>query len=809
MNLKEKNRQPEPLAVEQLAWRCDPAWCDFETTHDLADLENVLGQARALEAIRFGVGIRRDGFNLFVLGPPGMGKRTIVRQVLAEQAHGESTPDDWCYVHNFQQPYKPRAIRLKAGRGRAFQSDIKELVEDLRAAIPAALESDEFGQRLEEIKHDFEQQHNESLERVSQSAEQQGIRLIRTPGGFALAPLRDGEVIDPEEFEKLSEDEQKQVQEKVSALQEELQKILRRVPEWRKETVDKIKQLKREAAQFAIGHSIAQVKQKYADVPEVAEYLNVVESDVVEHADAFLPAEDSPLKMLGLGDGDGAPLRDYEVNLLVDNGDTQGAPVVYEDFPNYHTLIGRVDHRSQMGSLVTDFTLIKAGALHRANGGYLILEMVKVLKQPYAWEALKRVLSARQIKIESLGEALSLVGTVSLEPELIPLDVKVVLIGDRLLYYLLHAYDAEFPELFKVAADFEEEIPRNEENCRQYAQLVATLVRREELKPFDRTAVARVLEHGARLADDSERLSTHLHSLCDVLREADFWAGDAAAVSAEHVQRAIEQRVYRSDRVRTRIQEEIERGTILIDTEGRQVGQVNGLSVMELGGFRFGRPSRITANVRLGKGEVVDIEREVELGGALHSKGVLILGSFLASRYSREQPLSLAASLVFEQSYGPVDGDSASTAETCALLSALAETPLMQNFAVTGSINQHGQVQAIGGVNEKIEGFFDVCRRHGLTGEQGVLIPAANVKHLMLRQDVVAAVERGEFRVVPLHTIDDALTLLTGTPAGEPDEKGVYPAGTVNARVMERLDHFARLRRQYAESLQKGGPPHE
>jgi lon-related putative ATP-dependent protease len=809
MGPQEKVQLPAPLAVEHLTWCCDPAWCDFETTDEAADLGHVLGQARALEAIRFGVGIRRDGFNLYVLGPPGMGKRTIVRQVLQEQARGEATPDDWCYVHNFQQPYKPRAIRMKAGRGSEFQRDMKELVEDLRAAIPAALESDEVAQRLEEIKHEFEQEHNEAVERVAEKAEKQGIRLIRTPGGFALAPLREGQVIDPAEFEKLSEQEQKRVQEKVAALQEELQKTLRKVPEKRKETVDKIKQLKREVARFAITHSIARLKQKYADLPKIVEYLEAVEADVVDHADAFLPAEDTPLKMLGITAGENAPLRDYEVNLLVDNGETQGAPVVYEDFPNYHSLIGRVDHRSQMGSLVTDFTLIKAGALHRANGGYLILEMLKVLKQPYAWEALKRVLSARQIKIESLGEALSLVATVSLEPEMIPLDVKVVLIGDRLLYYLLHAYDQEFPELFKVAADFEEEIPRDEENCRQYARLVATIVHREELKPFDRTAVARVLEHGARLADDSERLSTHLHSLADLLREADFWSGEAAAVSAEHVQRAIDQRIYRGDRVRTRIQEEIERGTILIDTEGGQVGQVNGLSVMELGGFRFGRPSRITANIRLGKGEVVDIEREVELGGALHSKGVLILASFLASRYSRERPLSLGASLVFEQSYGPVDGDSASVAETCALLSALADVPIQQNLAVTGSVNQHGQVQAIGGVNEKIEGFFDVCRRAGLTGEQGVLIPASNVKHLMLRQDVVDAVEREEFRIVPLTTIDDALSLLTGLPAGEPDEKGEYPAGTVNAGVMERLAHFTELRQQYAESLQKEGPPRD
>ena len=771
----------------------------------------MLGQARALEAIQFGVGIRREGFNLYVLGPPGIGKRTIVKRVLEEKAAGEATPSDWCYVNNFDQPHKPRAIELAAGRGTEFRHDMQQLIEDLQTAIPAALESDEYRQQLDGVKHEFEERHNEAIQKVADAAEAEQIRLIRTPSGFALAPLHEGEVIDPEVFEKLSEEQRDKIQKKVEVLQEQLQQTIRLVPEWRKETVEKIKQLKRQATQFAIGHSIAQVRQRYANVPAIVEFLDDVERDVIENADAFLPAEESPLKMLGIAGDQPPPLRDYDVNLLVDNRETSGAPVVYENFPNYQTLIGRVDHRSQMGSLVTDFTLIKPGALHRANGGYLMLEMLKLLKQPYAWEALKRVLAAQHIKIESLGEALSLVSTLSLEPEPIPLDVKVVLIGDRMLYYLLHAYDPEFPELFKVAADFEEQIPRNEENCQSYAQLIATLVRREKLRPFDPAAVACILEHSARLVDDSQRLSTHLHSLVDVLREADYWAGDGdvKTVEANHVQQAIDHQIYRSDRLRTRIQEEIERGTILIDTAGAKAGQVNGLSVMQLGGFRFGRPARITASARLGKGEVIDIEREVELGGAIHSKGVLILSSFLATRYSCDRPLSLSASLVFEQSYGPVDGDSASVAETCALLSALAEVPLRQNLAITGSLNQHGGVQAIGGVNEKIEGFFDVCRQRGLTGDQGVLIPDSNVKHLMLRQDIVDAVAAGQFHVYRIHTIDEALALLTGQPAGETDRQGVYPPASINRRVMDRLGELATLRQKFSQEGAKGAVPND
>jgi lon-related putative ATP-dependent protease len=489
------------------------------------------------------------------------------------------------------------------------------------------------------------------------------------------------------------------------------------------------------------------------------------------------------------------------VNVLVTNVTKSGAPIVSEDNPTYSNLIGRVEHIAQLGALVTDFTLIKPGALHRANGGYLLLDIRKVLMQPFAWEGLKRALQSREIYIESLGQMYSLVSTVSLEPEPIPLDAKIVLFGDRLLYYLLQEYDPEFGELFKVAADFEEQIERNADTHQLYARLVATLTRKEALLPFDRSAVARVIEHSARLVGDAERLSTHMHSVADLLRESDYWAREAghAAVEAADVQRAIDTQIRRQDRLRDHLYEAILRDTLMIATDGTVTGQVNGLSVIELGNFAFAQPTRITATTRLGEGELVNIEREVKLSGAIHSKGVLILSSFLAARYARNQPLALSASLVFEQSYGLVEGDSASLAELCALLSNLANIPIKQSLAITGSVNQFGQAQAIGAVNEKIEGFFDICAARGLNGEQGVLIPAANIKHLMLRRDVVVAAEAGKFGIYAVENVDQAIAIMTGLSAGEADAKGNYPKGSVNRSVAARLAELTKIRQSFAK----------
>jgi lon-related putative ATP-dependent protease len=490
----------------------------------------------------------------------------------------------------------------------------------------------------------------------------------------------------------------------------------------------------------------------------------------------------------------------YKVNVIVDHGDTKGAPIVYEQNPTYPNLIGRTEHVAQMGALLTDFTLIKPGALHLANGGYLIIDARKLLLQPYSWEGLKRALRSGEIHIESPGQAYGLVSTVALEPQPTPLDVKVIMLGERMLYYLMHDNDPDFSELFKVVADFDDQMDRSDDNNLAYAQLIGTLARKENLRHFDRSAVARVIERSGRMVSDTEKLSTHMQSVADLLREADYWAGKAGddIISGEHVLQAIETQIRRASRIEERMREAILRETILIDTKGEKAGQINGLSVLMLGTHAFGRPSRITARVRMGKGEVIDIERQVELGGPLHSKGVLILASFLGSRYAFDRPLSLSASLVFEQSYGGVDGDSASSAELYALLSALSEVPIKQSLAVTGSVNQHGQVQAIGGVNEKIEGFFDICQARGLTGDQGVLIPSANAKHLMLRQDVIDAVSDNMFHIYPIDTIEQGIEVLTGIPAGEMDEDGSFPEDSINRRVVARLEEMTETQREFS-----------
>ena len=809
------NARPEPLPPEALYRACEPAQFDFETTADLEDLEEIIGQDRALEALRFGVGIRREGYNLFVLGPSGIGKYTVVRQYLERQAAGAPVPDDWCYVNNFEQPYKPRVLRLPAGRGQALRQDMARLVEDLKTAIPTAFETEAYQTRVREIEESFKERREQALNVLAREAEQEGLALIRTPGGFAFAPQRNGEVIKPEDYERLSEAEKKHIEETVARLQERLEAILLHMPQWQREAREKLKALDHEVGLFAVGTLIEELKKKYTDLPVVTDYLDAVQDDIIAHLAEFRGREEGLPQMLpqmlGLGGPAQPAYRRYEVNVLVDHSDSQGAPVIYEDSPVYQNLVGRVEHLAQMGALVTDFTLIKPGALHRANGGYLILDAAKVLLQPHAWEGLKQVLKSQEVRIQSLGQIYSMVSTVTLEPEPIPVDMKVVLLGDRLLYYLLMAYDPEFAELFKVAADFAEEVDRTPGNNRLYARLIATMARREGLLPIDRGAVARILEHSARLAEDAEKLTTHLLDLADLLREADYWARQQRreVIGRGDVQQAIDGQIRRLDRIREVSYEQIQRDIVLIDTEGERVGQINGLSVIQLGNFAFGRPTRITANTRLGEGEVIDIEREVELGGAIHSKGVLILSSFLAARYAADQPLSLSASLVFEQSYGMVEGDSASVAELCALISSLARVPIRQSLAVTGSVNQHGQVQAIGGVNEKIEGFFDICRERGLNGRHGVLIPRSNVVHLMLREDVVEAVRAGLFAIYPVSTVDEAIELLTGQTAGAPDAEGRFPDGSVNHRVAERLDELTRIRQEYTRTAGEHEASHD
>ncbi len=779
------------LTPEQLFRRCDPTGLGFSTTADLPASSAPFGQQRAIEAMAFALDIKRPGYNIFALGTPGSGRHAMIERMLKARAAAEVVPDDCCYVHNFAQPNKPLWLALPNGVGVRLRDAMAQLVDDLRSAIRAAFESDEYRARRQVIEQEAMERREAVIEQLREEAKAEDALLITMPTGFAFVPVRNGEMIKPEEFHQLSQELRDRYEERITALQKRLQDALAQFPVWEREIRNRIKTLNQEVTLSAVGLLIGELKQRYAALPAVLCYLDAVQADVIDNAQEFLVTEEeasnSPFTA--------APaFTRYQVNLLVSHRNGGGAPVVYCDFPSQPNLIGRVEYKAQYGMLSTDLTLIRPGALHQAGGGYLMLDAAKVLTQPLAWESLKRNLKAGEIRIESLDRALGLTSTVTLEPEPIPLNLKVVLVGEHLLFALLSQYDPEFPELFKVMADFDDDLERTADNERAMAGQIARIAGDEAMLPFQAAAVARIIEQGSRMIEDSQRISIRQDLLHGLMVEADYCARreGASTVSAGAVDAAIAAQISRNDRIRGRIQEQILRDTVLIDCSGGQVGQINGLAVLSLGNFIFGRPSRITARVRPGGGGVLDIERKVELGGSLHSKGVLILSSYLGAQYGTTQPLSLSASLVFEQSYGGVDGDSASSTELYALLSALADLPIRQSYAVTGSVDQFGRVQAIGGVNEKIEGFFDICRARGLTGEQGVLIPASNVQHLMLRQDVVEACRNDQFRIFGVTTIDQGIELLTGIVAGERDDNGNYPAESVNGRVEQRLSEFAR-----------------
>lgn len=797
------------LTPEALYRRADPAALPFQTTDELPDSAEFVGQDRAIKAIEFGIGMSRHGYNLFALGPSGTGRHALVQRYVEQQAAKEPPPSDWCYVNNFEQPYRPLVLRLPAGMGKELQKDVQRLVEELRNALSSAFENEEYQTRRQALEMELQEQQQKGLNELQEIARERGLTLLRTPGGLVFAPYKDGNVLAPEQFEQLPLEEQDHLKAEVEVLQERLQKLLIQAPRLERDLRNRIRALNEEVAGFVLKELMDDFYQKYAEQAAVVAFLQALQKDVSENLPNFVSGEEKQeeqsLTVLPNGAAPSPGRRRYTVNLLVDASDLTGAPVLYESNPSYLNLVGRVEQMATMGALITDFTLIKPGMLHRANGGYLIVDALKVLSSPYAWEGLKRALQFGEIRIESPVQMMSLTTTVSLEPEPIPLDIKVVLIGDRQTYYLLSQYDPDFNELFKVAADFGDELVRTPETERIYAQMIATIARREKLRPFAQSAVARIIEHSARLVSDAERLSMRIQVIVDLMEEADYWAQQAGAtlVSAMHVQQALDARIYRTDRIRERMQEEILRQTILVDTAGAKVGQINGLSVVQMGTYMYGQASRITATIHMGRGDVVNIEREVEMSGPIHSKGVLILTSLLRARYATERPLALSASLVFEQSYGGVDGDSASSTELYALLSAIANVPIKQSLAVTGSVNQHGQVQAIGGVNEKIEGFFDLCKARGLSGDQGVLIPVANVKHLMLRQDIVEAAAAGQFRIYPVTTIDEGIELLTGVPAGTRNAKGKYPKGTINFLVEQRLQAMAERRADLDEQAGK------
>ncbi len=782
------------IPPEELTWRCDPAQFEFETTAELKCLEGTIGQDRAVTAIEFGLSFKDDNFNIFVLGEPGTGRSSTIRKLVRGRAGDEPIPADWCYVHSFVDASRPRALQLPAGRGRDLQKDVEQLVARLAEAIPKVFESKDYEQQKSRITAEYQEKNKQLFKHLEEQANTEGFLLQRSVSGLVLVPTRNGEPVSQQEYDELPEEERKTLDKKGEVLQERLNEVLRKARDREKEMREAIAAMEKEVMLFAIGHLFDDLEDKFADFTPVLEHFAACKKDLVERLEEFRPNQGPQISIPGLRSGSQEPsFERYLVNLFVDNHDLKGAPVIYEANPTYFNLFGRIEHIIQMGNASTNFTMIKSGALHRAIGGYLILDCREVLINLFSYEALKRCIRNHEIKIEDMAEQFRLLATVSLKPEPIPLDCKIVLIGTPLLYYLLYQYDQDFRKFFKVKADFDRMMMNTWENIQQYARFIASKCEEEKILPFDREGVARVLEYSVRLIEDKGKLSSRFLDIADLLREAAFYASreERDRVGAEHVELAIEAKVYRSNKVEERIQELIEEGTLLVDTEGAVVGQINGLSVYLMGDYSFGKPSRVTVRTYLGKGGVVNIEREAKLSGPIHDKGVLILTGFLGDRFAQDKPLSLAASICFEQSYGGIEGDSASSAELYALLSALSGVPLRQGVAVTGSVNQRGQVQPIGGVNEKIEGFFTLCQMRGLNGEQGVVIPVQNVRNLMLKTGVREAVATGQFHVWAIGTIDEGIEILTGVPAGQRGEDGSWPEGSVNYLVDARLRKLA------------------
>ncbi|KPK31232.1 MAG: hypothetical protein AMK70_12710, partial [Nitrospira bacterium SG8_35_1] len=787
------------LSVEQLRHRFAPAQFDFKSTEELPAFEGIIGQERALRAISFGINIKSQGYHLYALGPVGTGKKTIISKYLETHAETKPVPDDWLYVNNFSDNDTPKTLRLPAGKGIEFRDDLDQLVDELKTEVPKAFESSEYQKERQETKDLFNAKSQQLFAKLEEKVKKEGFRLLQGPDGIGIVAVIEGEALTAEKMEELDDTTLRKIEKGQKELEEEIRKTMRQAQELQKEAKQKMLEIDRKTVAFAIDHFLNELKEKYGEFENVVSFLVEVRAFLLKHVSSFKHlkkmAEASPeqQQFMAMMQEQQVTFDEYRANLFVDNSSTKGAPVVYEKNPTAANLLGRVEYVGRFGALVTNFRMIKNGALHKANGGYLMLDAFDLLTKPLAWETLKRALKNEEVVIESLEKTLGFMTTRTLEPQPIPLDIKVIIIGDPLLYYLLYSLDQDFPELFKVKADFDFRTPWTEESGKLYAHFIGNICREEGLKHFSPDGVSRVIEYSARLAAHQKKLITVFGDVVDIIRQASFWAeqdGKKLATEVE-VKKAIEEKIFRSNRVEKIIQEMIEEETIMIDTSGEVPGQVNGISLLPLGDYSFGKPSRITARTFVGSKGILNIDRETELGGPIHNKGSLILAGYLGGRYAEDIPLALSASITFEQLYEGVEGDSASSSELYALLSSLSGFPVRQDLAVTGSVNQRGEVQAIGGANEKIEGFFDVCKAKGFTGTQGVVIPASNTKHLMLRDEVVEAVQEGKFHIYAVATIDEGIALLTGKEAGEKMEDGFYPEGTVNWAVQQKIWELA------------------
>jgi lon-related putative ATP-dependent protease len=797
------------LPAEALRRRCNPSSFDFVTTAELPMLSEVLGQPRAVAALEFGASIASHGFNLFALGQPGSGKTTLIHDYLERQALTQPVPADLCYVNNFSKARNPLPLRLPPGQAVRLKDDTDSLVEELRTAIPRAFDSTEYTGQRDKIVQDLEEKRQSELAQLDARVANSGFQLVKEASGLLLAPSVGGKPLTEEDLEKMTPEQRENVTRVREKLQREIEERFRAIRGLERGARDALRALDAETAVFATRHLINELRTRYLDQAVVLEFLQALQDDVIAHTDDFRKGKETespqtPMGLVATTTPESLFAR-YEVNVLVDNGGLRGAPVVVETNPTYQNLTGRIEHQTSWGGVLTDHTMIKPGALHRANGGYLIIPARECLLNPFAWEGLKRALKDRALRIEELGAQQGLVNMLTLAPESVSLDLKVVLIGNPQIYYLLYANDEDFQKLFKVKAEFATRMERTAKSEKAYALFVNTITQLDQSLPLDRGAVARIVEYGSRVAEDQDELSTRFGEIADLIREAEHHAGKNShqAVTSEDVRAAEKAQQYRQNLAEERLQEAIVKGTVLLDTAGSAVGRINGLSVVGVGDYAFGHPVRLTATVGPGRRGVVSIEREVELSGPIHGKGVLILSGYLLRKYALSGPLSLSSSLVFEQSYSMVEGDSASLAELCVLISAVAEVPLRQDIAVTGSVNQHGEVQPVGGVTQKIEGFFELCRSRGFTGNQGVLIPAPNQRHLMLRDEVVEAVRLGQFHVWVAEQVDDALQLLSGMPCGEPDSSGIYSEGSLHRLVSMRLEQYARALRADSASEEK------
>ncbi|HOA82988.1 MAG TPA: ATP-binding protein [Thermodesulfovibrio thiophilus] len=788
------------LQADEVYKKCDENVFEFETIMELPPLTGTIGQDRAIASLEFGLNLSAKGFNIYALGAQGTGKMRAIRALLSEKIRTEPVPPDWCYLYNFKNPDAPIAVSLPPGKATEFQKDMENLISTLKVEIPKAFESKEYDKQKNKILEDFQQKQKEWFSAVEEEAKEKGFAIRKALAGLIIVPIkRDGEPLTEEEFLALDAETRKRIDEMGKILQEKLDDVVRAVKEAEKIVKDMLTRLERQITLDVIEEPIEKLKRKYSFNEKLVDYLATLRDDILNNLQDFKISEEAvpPVPPFMRVQRE-VSFAKYSVNVLVDNSGSQGAPVIYEPNPTYLNLFGRIEYKIQYGMAMTDFTMIKAGSLHRANGGYLVIDALALMKNLFSYDSLKRALKGKEIRIEDVWEQYRLITTTTLRPEPIPLNVKVILTGTHFLYYILYNYDDEYRELFKVKADFDTRMPRNEENIKKYAQFIRLCQAEEELLPFHKSAVARIVEYGSRLADHQEKLSTQFSSIADLIREANFWAkkDGEKIVYAQHVKKALEQRFYRSASIEEKLRELILEDVLIVDTYDKKIGQINGLAVIDLGDYSFGKPSRITARTYLGKAGIVNIEREIKMSGRIHEKAVMILSSYLWSKYAIKKPISLSASLTFEQLYEMIEGDSATCAELYAILSSIADVPLKQSFAVTGSMDQRGEVQPVGGINEKIEGFFELCRIRGLDGSHGVIIPRRNVKHLMLKEDIRKAIEDRAFHIYAIDYVDEGLEILTDMKSGELQPDGTYPEGTINYFVMKKLEEMS-------EALQK------